>query len=567
VGGCTAAAEAGPEDKLMIAALKRCATSRRFVLRVAATVVLAAAWVALPLGVRAHGPVSEVVRGDEGVRAAHVDTGEDARPPSSLRVADGDFHSPSSVVAGGDAGATKGATQEKRISPQEAGELFRSVDEILKAAAQETGLPIKHEVKRRLTSRDEVVAYVTKHMAEDEDAQRLRRSEAVLKKFGLLPRDFNLETFLVAILKEQVAGYFDPKTKTVNLLDWVDVEQQRPVMAHELTHALQDQSFDLEKWMRAGETDLAAKKQPTPADIANDEATAARQAVVEGQATVALLDYLLTPTGQTVLTAPQLVEAMKAGMMAGTPDSVEFRKAPIYLKQAMLFGYIYGLDFTTALLKAGGKGKAFAGAFLNPPQTTRQIMEPATYLAEEKIDPMPLPDFDRDFKKYERFDIGAIGEFDLSVLLEQYAGDEVSKKLYPHWRGGYYYAVRPKGNDAAPLGLLYVSRWSDAKAAEGFVGVYAKALGSRYKQITAAGAGKAPGNQIGDRTKDVTYEGAHPPLSLARSVIAGGNAGATRTWLTEEGNVVITWRGDMVVVSESLDEETRKRVEKDVLER
>ena len=92
--------------------------------------------------------------------------------------------------------------------------MFRSVDEILAAESKETGYPIKHEVKRRLTSRDEVAAYITKHMSEDEDAQRLRRSEAVLKKFGLLPRDFNLETFLVAMLREQVAGYYDPKTKT-----------------------------------------------------------------------------------------------------------------------------------------------------------------------------------------------------------------------------------------------------------------------------------------------------------------------------------------------------------------
>ena len=436
----------------------------------------------------------------------------------------------------GDAQAQTGVPPqgaEKKISPKEAEELFRSVDEILAALSKETGYPIKHEVKRRLTSRDEVAAYITKHMSEDEDAQRLRRSEAVLKKFGLLPRDFDMETFLVAMLREQVAGYYDPKTKTVNLLDWVDAEQQRPVMAHELTHALQDQSFDLEKWMRAGEVDLAAKKQPSPADIANDETIAARQAVVEGQATVTLLDYLLTPTGQSVTTAPQLVEAMKAGMVAGTPDSYEFRKAPIYLRQAMLFGYLYGLDFTIALLKAGGKQKAFEGAFLNPPQSTRQIMQPETYLAGEKIDPVPLPDFDRDFKNYERFDIGAIGEFDVAVMIEQYAGEEVSKKLYPHWRGGYYYAVRPKGKESAPLGLLYVSRWSDAATAGEFADVYAKALGVRYKKLEA--------------------------------VEKGGAEGVAMTWVTDEGNVVITRRANTVVVSESLDNETTKRVEKVVL--
>jgi len=174
-------------------------------------------------------------------------------------------------------------TQEQKISPEEAGELFRSVDEILQFASKDTALPIKHEVKRKLVSRDEVVAYVEKHMSEDEDARRLRRSELVLKKFGLLPRDFDLGKFLVALLREQVAGYYDPKTKTVNLLDWVDIEQQKPVLAHELTHALQDQSFGLEKWMKAGAGDLAeSRKEPTPADIENDEISSARQAVIEG---------------------------------------------------------------------------------------------------------------------------------------------------------------------------------------------------------------------------------------------------------------------------------------------
>ena len=96
--------------------------------------------------------------------------------------------------------------EEKKISPQEAQELFRSVDEILKFASKDTSLPIHDEVKRKLVNRDEVVAFIRKHMEEDEDAQRLRRSELVLKKFGLLPRDFNLETFLVALLREQVAG-------------------------------------------------------------------------------------------------------------------------------------------------------------------------------------------------------------------------------------------------------------------------------------------------------------------------------------------------------------------------
>src|SRR5438309_8809250 len=287
-------------------------------------------------------------------------------------------------AAGEGARATQTQEAEQKISPKEADELFRSVDEILQFASKDTSLPIKQPVKRTLTSRDQVVAYITKHMSEDEDAQRLRRSELVLKKFGLLPRDFNLQTFLLALLREQVAGYYDPKTKTVNLLNWIDAEQQKPVLAHELTHALQDQSFGLEKWMKSGVTDLEKTKQPTPADIENDEATAARQAVVEGQAMAVLVDYMLAPTGQSLLSSPQIVEALKAGMLVGTADSIQFRNAPIYLKEALTFAYRYGLDFVVELLAKQGKEKAFAGAFANPPKSTRQIMEPQTYLSGER---------------------------------------------------------------------------------------------------------------------------------------------------------------------------------------
>src|SRR4029453_15032217 len=102
----------------------------------------------------------------------------------------------------------------------------------------------------------------------DEDAKRLRRSKLVLKKFGLLPRDFDLQTFLVALLREQVAGYYDPQTKTVKLLDWIDPEQQKPVLVHEPPHALEDQSFGLEKYMKAGAADLStSKNEPTTGDI------------------------------------------------------------------------------------------------------------------------------------------------------------------------------------------------------------------------------------------------------------------------------------------------------------
>ena len=435
-----------------------------------------------------------------------------------------------------------------KITPRQAEELFHSVDEILAFDSKETGLPIKHEVKRKLTSRDEVVDYLTKHL-NDEDTQRLRRSELVLKKFGLLPRDFNLETFLVALLREEVAGYYDPKTKTVNLLDWVPIEEQEPVMAHELTHALQDQGINLQKWMKRGEKDLAEiKKDPTPADIENDEIDNAREAVLEGQAQAIMFQYAIAPTGHSIATSPELVGAMQEESLTGTPSTKVFNDAPIFLKESLTFPYSYGLDFVLKVLQKGGKKQAFAGVLSNPPHTTRQIMQPETYISGEKIEPMAVPDFKRDFKDYQKFDIGAMGEFDVAVLVEQYAGKRISKQMYPEWRGGYYYAAKSKTDSAAPLSLLYVSRWSSPITAAQFAGIYARSLNQRYKKISTPS--DAQDSQKFAPNKE---ENAPPPLEGRHS------------WSTEEGTVLVEQKGDTVFITEGLDENTSTTLEKEVL--
>lgn len=447
-----------------------------------------------------------------------------------------------------DKAAADKSAPEKVISPQEAKDLFRSVDELMKFASDDTGLPIKHEVKRKLASREEVQSYLEKGMKDDKDAKRLERSSEVLKKFGLLPRDFQLGPFLVSMLKEQVAGYYDPKKKTVNILNWIDPEQQKPVLAHELTHALQDQSFGMEKWMKEAETEGDKKNDPTPADIDNDEESSAREAVVEGQAMVVMLDYTLAPTGKTLVDMPQIGEAMKQGMLDG-PDSPTFSKAPIFLKEELTFPYRFGMDFTLALEKAGGKKLGFEGAFNDPPTTTRQIMEPETYIGHEVIKPLKRIDFKKDFDKYDTFDIGAIGEFDVDVLVEQYAGREEAQAMYPAWRGGYYFAGRAKGGSSGTtksgaLSVVYASRWATEQKAAEFAGDYAKSLANRYQEHAA----------VGDDGK--VMEDA-PPAG-AWKTLRGKHA-----WMTEEGTVVIEVRGDEVLVCESLDDGTVRMVEGD----
>ncbi|ABF41628.1 hypothetical protein Acid345_2627 [Candidatus Koribacter versatilis Ellin345] len=400
---------------------------------------------------------------------------------------------------------------EKKITPQEAQELFNSVDEILKFASQQSGLPIKHEVKHKLTSRDEVEKFVEQRMKEDPDNKRMEQSEFVMKKFGLLPTDFNLRKFMVAMLREQVAGYYDTKTKTMNMLDWLPPEVQKPVMAHELTHALQDQYTDLEKWQNGGKPE--GKKYSLPEQLALDELRVARQSVTEGQAMLVLIDYSLVPMGRSAADAPDAVKMMEDQMMdaAGSPV---FASAPLYIKRAMMFAYREGTEFEEQVLRAQGKDAAFKGTLDTPPADTREVMQPRQYLNGKHIPLLTVPNFDKLLgKSWEQMDFGALGQFDVNVLMELYADADTSRDLTPGWRGGYYYAARKKGSPSDSVAFIYVSRWSDNDVAAQFARIFTDSWKQRYKSLRAiaapadkanAAAGKAPDTIVRKQTDQGT---------------------------------------------------------------
>jgi hypothetical protein len=245
---------------------------------------------------------------------------------------------------------------------------------------------------------------------------------------------------------------------------------------------------------------------------------------------VVLIDYMLAPMHRTVANSPEVVQMMNDSMANGSADSKIYQNAPVFMKEALTFPYRYGVEFEAEVLRQQGKDKAFKSTFENPPQTSREIMEPQTYITGEHLAPLPLPDFKHIFKAYDRFDIGAIGEFDVAVLAEQYAGLETSKRIYPDWRGGYYYSVRPKGNPGAPLQLVFVSKWATPKAADQFAAIYARGMQQRYKKVSSA-----------------------PDSSLPADLKDLRTLGGDHVWNTEEGPVVIAVKGDTILVTESLE--------------
>ncbi|HYY57993.1 MAG TPA: hypothetical protein VE842_11725, partial [Pyrinomonadaceae bacterium] len=150
------------------------------------------------------------------------------------------------------------------------------------AVLQETSelrkLSVLRPVKSGAQSRAEIERMIMKNLDEDTTPEEMHASEVALKKLGLVPLDFQYRPFIVSLLTEQVAGYYDPKAQEFYLADWIDVDGQKPVIAHELTHALQDQHFNLrrfEKWPKG-----------------DSDAELAAHALVEGDATLAMQFYI-----------------------------------------------------------------------------------------------------------------------------------------------------------------------------------------------------------------------------------------------------------------------------------
>src|SRR6266446_4148194 len=136
------------------------------------------------------------------------------------------------------------------MTPQEAAHLLGAVDEIIAFDSKVTGLVARDRVGRQITDRNQLKQLADKKLKDTDISQRLRQSSLILQKLGFIPRDFDLQKFALESSLDELAGYYDPHVKTMYLLNWLPVKLQEPVMAHELDHALQDQNFGLEKWIK-----------------------------------------------------------------------------------------------------------------------------------------------------------------------------------------------------------------------------------------------------------------------------------------------------------------------------
>jgi hypothetical protein len=440
--------------------------------------------------------------------------------------------------------AAPAAQTTGKITPEQTLQLFSLVDELIKFSSSETGLPIKSAVKRQITSRAAVESYLNEKFAEDESARRLQRSEIVLKKFGLLDRDFALKPFLLALLKEQIEAYYDSKTKTVYMLDWVDIEEQKPVLAHELTHALQDQHSDLEKWNNQTPEDVSLNSSDDTGHLIKDEMDTAREAVVEGQATAVMMDYMLKPMGKSLVKDPEVIEFVRQHL-AASEDSPVLSRAPLLLSESLLFPYRDGLSFEQDVWMDQGQAAAFAGTLDRPPTSSWEIINPREY-EKRHVPAVPLlpnihPLVDNLYKPY---DIGQIGQLDMRILTELFGGNQAAANLTPAWDGGLYWAGQrlsaktPEEQASTDsIALFYLSAWKNSASARAFARIYADELGRKYSGVKF----------------ESSDERAAPPNPSAGFTVfpPPASSGEEQVYSTSEGPVVITTRGKMVFVAES----------------
>jgi hypothetical protein len=346
-----------------------------------------------------------------------------------------------------------------------AGDFAAAADEVLGQISEITGLKLRTPLKKSLRSREQIRAYVIQEMNEDKNDAERYAGQRSAEAFGLLPKGFDLDSFMIDLLTEQIAGLYDPKAHEFYVADWIPIADQKMVMAHELTHALQDQHFQIEAWSKAARP--------------NDDAELARESVLEGSAMAAMVDYLLQGTGRSLQDLPDIDPSMLIGDMEGTPM---LKKAPPFLKDALVFPYLDGLNFSAAVLRPEG-WSALAGVFARPPVSTQQILHPALYQSGTAPSPLSLPSMDKNLgPDWTKLEDNIMGEFGWKEVLKQFLGEEKATPMAAAWDGDRYAVYEQK--QTKRLVLITRERLATQEQTGKFFEEYSESLEKKHDKRT-----------------------------------------------------------------------------------
>lgn len=343
--------------------------------------------------------------------------------------------------------------------------VFNELDQSVAELSRITGLKLHRKIAYDLIDRARVSEFLRKRIKEDVRPEDVRAEELTLKKFGLAPPDFDLEKTTVDLLTEQAAAFYDFHTKKLYISDWTPSAARAATLVHELAHALADQNFNLGRYLkRAGDS---------------DDAALARMAVMEGQASWLMSEYLAQKSGQSLATSPELADMMSRASDLGGDQYPVFDGAPLYIRETLVFPYTKGMRFQQALVQKNGK-QAFAEVFRHPPVSTQQILHPEAYFSRRVPSEPELPAL-TSTRGYKELVQGYFGELDHSILVRQFAGQEQADELCPHWRGGRYRLLERRAPERVVL--AYASRWDSPDSARRFFRFYRDTLRKKWKKM------------------------------------------------------------------------------------
>jgi len=347
--------------------------------------------------------------------------------------------------------------------------LLAAADDLLGEMSRITGLPIKAPLKKEIRGRAEIRNYLLEDLHAEQTPRELYIQEAALKAFGLVSREFDLEKFLITFYTEQAAGAYDPRRKILFIADWPSPEMQKLVLAHELTHALQDQNFDLRKFLRAAR--------------ASDDATNARQAVVEGHAMAATMQHVLGPVELASL--PSLEALMGAIVNKQLGEFPAFSRAPFFFRLQALFPYAQGVGFMQRGLAQGG-WKKLHELFLHPPVATKEIFEPQLYFDAQSLPPvsLPRPASLAHVSGLRLLTENVMGQLGYYALLGQLISEEQAKSVGTGWLADRYVLYEYAGTTPTRYALVARTRWTSPETALAFFRAYHTILARKYPELT-----------------------------------------------------------------------------------
>jgi hypothetical protein len=251
--------------------------------------------------------------------------------------------------------------------------LLERTDALAKEISALRGLPVKAPIAKEFVDRAELRRRLIAMTTRPKEVAQLERESTLTKHWGMVPRQLDYAAVLLDVLTAQIAGYYDDETKKLTLTDnpELDPEWSELVLVHEIEHALQDQSFALAKFR-----DLP---------VGEDDAVAARTALVEGDGVAVMFDVMAMRGGQPMPWENAKATQRVAEALAESTEP-EMEGVPLVLREQLAFPYNAGFAFVAAL-RQQQPWRAIDAAFRRPPLSTEQILHPQLYAQNEA----PLP--------------------------------------------------------------------------------------------------------------------------------------------------------------------------------